>query len=76
MIHLITTVFLTFLIFIAIIMLKEINPRNLSSLFKTIIIILLTMLISSYYNMVITEEKIDGLKNQIKELEVELNDKR
>lgn len=69
MIHLITTVFLTFLIFIAIIMLKEINPRNLSSLFKTIIIILLTMLISSYYNMVINEEKIDGLKNQIKELE-------
>lgn len=69
MIHLITTVFLTFLIFIAIIMLKEINPRNLSSLFKTIMIILVTMIISAYYGMVINEEKIDALNNQIKELE-------
>lgn len=34
------------------------------------------MLISSYYNMVITEEKIEGLKNYIKELERDLNESK
>lgn len=69
MIQLITTVFLTFLIFLAIVMLKEFNPRNISGLFKTIMIILVTMIISAYYGMVITEEEIYTLRNQIKELE-------
>ena len=74
--EIILTLCVTFLIFLLIIMVKEFDIKNISSLLKTIIIILSTMFISSHYNMVITEGRIDELKNYIKELERDLNESK
>lgn len=76
MLTLITTIFFSCLIILILFFNKlsfnistELNIKNVTNLIKGIVIILLCMIISQYYNMTIHEEQLNALKNKITELE-------